>query len=503
MEGLSKSFFGVEVLHQVSFALHQGETIGLVGENGSGKSTMMNILGGIHKADAGSITLAGEAYVPGGPRDAQAAGLAFIHQELNLFENLSIEENVFVSGFPRRWGRLPLIDRGRISERTRQLLDMVDVRYPPNTLVGRLSQGERQLVEIAKALSVDARIILFDEPTTSLTRRETAKLFEIMERLRVQGIAVIYVSHILGDVLRVCDGVQVLRDGHLVGGGTRDEMTIESLISMMVGRQIENLFPERDTKPSVAPALTVEGVTQPGVVKDVSFILHESEVLGLAGLMGAGRSELARILFGLDPFEAGSISVHGEVLETVTPETCMARGMAFLTEDRRGEGLLMEASIIDNAGLPSLQSYANERTGWIDRTKLAADVADVSRRLQVNTTDYGSMLVKNLSGGNQQKVVIGKWLLRHPKVFLLDEPTRGIDVGAKYEIYKIVNDLVAEGAAILFISSEMEELIGMCDRILVMNRGEITGIHHRHEFDNEKILETAMRTSLDDFERSH
>ncbi len=497
IEGLSKSFFGVKVLHGVGFTLHAGEVLGLVGENGSGKSTTMNILGGIHRPDEGTIMLAGQPYRPAGPRDAQAAGLAFIHQELNLFENLSIEENLFITGFPRRFGRLPLIDRGTISRRTTELLEMVDVRYPPSTPVSKLSQGERQLVEIAKSLSFDARIIIFDEPTTSLTRRETEKLFAIMERLKAQGIALIYISHILGDVLRICDTVQVLRDGHLVGGGPRDQQSVDSLIRMMVGRKIENLFPARDTAPTSVPALEVRGLTQPGVIKDIDFTLHKGEVLGVAGLMGAGRSELARILFGLDAYAAGEIVVDGQPLDAVTPEHCMARGLAFLTEDRRGEGLMMEASIVDNAALPSLRGYAASFLGWIGKGRLDADVAAVSRRVQINTTDYRGTLVKNLSGGNQQKVVIAKWLLREPKVFILDEPTRGIDVGAKFEVYKIINQLVAEGTAVLFISSEMEELIGMCDRIIVMHRGEITGSHDRQAFDSERILETAMAGSFE------
>jgi ABC-type sugar transport system ATPase subunit len=497
IEGLSKSFFGVEVLHGVGFALHEGEVLGLVGENGSGKSTTMNILGGIHQPDSGTVTLGGRPYRPARPRDAQDAGLAFIHQELNLFENLSIEENLFISGFPQYGRRLPLIDRRQIRKRTAEMLEMVDVRYPPSTPVSRLSQGERQLVEIAKSLSFDAKIIILDEPTTSLTRRETEKLFAIMERLRDQGIGLIYISHILGDVLRVCDTIQVLRDGYLVGGGPAAEQNIDGIIGMMVGRTIENLFPPRDTRPQEAPALEVEGVTQRGVVKDVSFTLRKGEVLGVAGLMGAGRSELARIVFGLDEFESGTIKVDGAPLETVTPELCMARGIAFLTEDRRGEGLMMDASVSDNTALASLRAYAAKLTGWIGRGRLDDDVAEVSRRVQVNTTDYRNTLVKNLSGGNQQKVVIGKWLLREPKVFILDEPTRGIDVGAKFEVYKIINQLVAEGTAVLFISSEMEELIGMCDRILVMHRGEITAIHDRHDFDSERILETAMATSVE------
>jgi ABC-type sugar transport system ATPase subunit len=497
VEGLVKSFFGVEVLHGIGLTLHAGEVLGLVGENGSGKSTTMNILGGIHQPDAGSVTLAGQPYRPARPRDAQDAGLAFIHQELNLFENLSIEENLFISGFPQVGRRLPLIDRRQIRKRTAELLEMVDVRYPPSTPVSRLSQGERQLVEIAKSLSFDARIIILDEPTTSLTRRETEKLFAIMERLKAQGIGLIYISHILGDVLRICDTIQVLRDGHLVGGGPRAEQSVDGIIGMMVGRKIESLFPPRETRPQEAPALEVEGLSQRGVIRNVSFNLHKGEVLGVAGLMGAGRSELARIIFGLDTYESGRIAVEGVPLEAVAPEACMARGMAFLTEDRRGEGLMMDASVSDNTALASLRAYAARLTGWIGRGRLEEDVAAVSRRVQVNTTDYRHTLVKNLSGGNQQKVVIGKWLLRQPKVFILDEPTRGIDVGAKFEVYKIINQLVAEGTAVLFISSEMEELIGMCDRILVMHRGEITAVHDRHEFDSERILETAMSTSVE------
>ncbi len=491
---LSKSFFGVKVLKEVGFTLDKGEVLGLVGENGSGKSTAMNILGGIHQPDSGQMTLAGKPYRPTGPKDAQRAGLAFIHQELNLFENLSIEENVFISGFPKRRG-LPLINRRKIGKETKRLLDLVDLGHPPGTRVGKLSQGERQLVEIAKALGFDAKVIIFDEPTTSLSRRESEKLFTIVGRLKAQGIGVIYISHILGDVLRVCDSVQVLRDGAVAGGGPRASMSIDKIISMMVGRKIGNLFPPRESHPGEV-VLDVAGLTQPGVVKDVSLSLRSGEVLGVSGLMGAGRSELARILFGLDPFKSGTITVEREPLENPSPEICMARGLAFLTEDRRAEGLLMEASIRDNVALSSLNSYARGLSHRLSWPKLDRDVAEVSDKVKVNTSDYIRMLVKHLSGGNQQKVVFAKWLLRQPSIFILDEPTRGIDVGAKLEVYKIINQLVLDGAAILFISSEMEELIGMCDRIMVMNRGEVTGFHERGDFDGERILETAMSVGL-------
>jgi ABC-type sugar transport system ATPase subunit len=497
LEKVRKSFFGVEVLHEVSFALAAGQVLGLVGENGSGKSTTMNILGGVHRMDGGRMVLDGQPYEPRSPRDAQARGIAFIHQELNLFKNLSIAENLFIDGFPRLVRGLPLIDRRAARARSAELLAQVDLDLPPTTPVSRLSQGERQLVEIAKALSADARIIIFDEPTTSLTVRETERLFDIIGRLRQKGIAVIYISHILGDVMRLCDDVVVLRDGNLVGAAPKSAMTVERMISLMVGRTIDQLFPPRDAPPSAGPpVLEVRGLTQPGIVKDISFSLRPGEVLGLSGLMGSGRSEMARILFGLDPHQGGEIVVAGERLAAVSPAECMARGMAFLTEDRRAEGLLMDASIADNIALASLPEHASGWLRLIQRTRLGDEVTKVSAAVQVNARDIQRTLVKHLSGGNQQKVVIGKWLLRAPRVFILDEPTRGIDVGAKYEVYKIINRLAAEGAGILFISSEIEELIGMCDRILVMGHGEIRGSHERTVFDREAILRSAMWDGL-------
>lgn len=490
-EGVRKSYFGVEVLHGVSFSLEKGEILGLVGENGSGKSTSMNILGGVVQKDGGRVTLDGASYEPRNPRDAQKAGIAFIHQELNLFENLSIEENLHLAGFPRL-GFLPLIDRGAIRKRTREALKAVDLPHPPGFPVARLSQGERQLVEIAKALSQDARIIIFDEPTTSLTNRETARLFEIIRRLKARGIAMIYISHILDDVLALCDSVSVLRDGHPVGGAPVAEMTKERMIRLMVGRELTQLFPERPATRPGAVALEVRGLGQPGIVKDISLDVREGEIVGIAGLMGSGRSELARILFGLDPYSQGAIRLGGVAIKAPTPALMMAHGMAMLTEDRRAEGLLMEASIHDNVALPSLASFAGGFAGFLKRTNLGDAVERSADRVRINTKDYLGTLAKHLSGGNQQKVVLAKWLLREPKVFILDEPTRGIDVGAKYEVYKIIGELAALGTAVIVISSELEELIGIADRILVMAKGEITAQHFKNEFDREKILESAM-----------
>jgi ribose transport system ATP-binding protein len=492
-DALCKSFFGVQVLHEVGFSLRAGQVLGLVGENGSGKSTTMNLIGGVLPMDAGRMTLNGEEYRPRGPGDAEGRGIAFIHQELNLFRNLTVAENLFIAGFPRRVSWLPFIDSARVRARAKELLAAVDLDVAPNTPLSRLSQGERQLVEIAKALGAQARIIIFDEPTTSLTTRETDRLFDIIGRLRRQGIAIIYISHILGDVLRLCDDVVVLRDGHVVGRAPRTEMTIERMISQMVGRTIDQLFPPRDsTAQAGAPVLEVRGLNQRGMVKDIAFSLHAGEVLGISGLMGAGRSELARILFGLDPHESGEVRIGGAALRDVSPAACMAHGMAFLTEDRRADGLMMEASIADNVALASLPAFGSGWLRLIDRTRLGTEVARVSAAVRINVRDLERTLVKNLSGGNQQKAVIGKWLLHRPRVFILDEPTRGIDVGAKYEVYKIVNQLAADGTGVLFISSEIEELTGMCDRILVMAHGEITGTFTRDTFDREAILRAAM-----------
>jgi ribose transport system ATP-binding protein len=357
----------------------------------------------------------------------------------------------------------------------------------------RLPQGERQLVEIAKALTRQARLIIFDEPTTSLTARETERLFEIIGRLRAQAISIIYISHILGDVLRLCDDIVVLRDGRVVGEGPRPGFTIESLVTLMVGRTIDRLFPEREPAPRPnTAALSVRKVSQPGVVKDVSFDLRLGEVLGVSGLMGSGRSELARILFGLDPYSEGEIRIGGQTLSPLAPREAMDKGVAFLTEDRRGEGLMMEASITDNIVLPSLVERSSGFMHWLKPTALGQAARDVAERVRVNAKAIDRTAVRTLSGGNQQKVVIAKWLLRAPTIFILDEPTRGIDVGAKYEVYKIINQMVAAGAAILFISSEIEELIGMADRIMVMGRGEVRGFFERAHFDREAIMKAAL-----------
>ena len=489
---IEKSFFGVKVLKSVSFAVKPGQTVGVVGENGAGKSTLMNILGGNLRPDSGEMWLNGQLYSPNSPRDAEHARVAFIHQELNLFANLSIAENIFVGGFPRRPAWLPFIDRRTMRKRTSELLQQLQLSFSPDTLVEQLSAGERQLVEIAKALAFEARLIIFDEPTTSLTARETERLFEIMAQLRKRGISMIYISHSLGDVLKLCDEIVVLRDGAVVGNEAAEKLPIPKMVSLMVGREITQLFPARESSPQDSVALDVRNVSQPGVTRNITFQLRRGEILGVSGLMGSGRSELARILFGLDPCGPGEIYLNGKRLNGLSPRERIRRGLAFLTEDRRTEGLCLEAAIADNATLAALPRFARTLLRLVSPGALRAPVVKIREAVKLTASARDEQAVKTLSGGNQQKVVLAKWLLNEPSVFILDEPTRGIDVGAKHEVYRLINELVARGASVLMISSEVEELIGMCDRILVMRRGEIRDTVTVSEFDRERILRAAL-----------
>ena len=487
---IEKSFFGVKVLKGVSFALPRGQTLGLVGENGAGKSTLMNLLGGILQPERGVMLLEGEVYAPRSPRDAERRGIAFIHQELNLFQNLSIAENIFLTRFPRGGG---LIQPRSLRAKTAALLEEVGLDLPAETPVERLSAGERQLVEIAKALSREPQMIILDEPTTSLTAVESAHLFELLGALRARGISMIYISHALEDVLRLCDEIVVLRDGEVVATGAREAFDTGRLVTSMVGRSIEQLFPRREFKVSKEAILEVNGVTQRNIVHEVSFTMRAGEVLGISGLMGSGRTELARILFGLDPMAKGEIRLKGRAIQKLSTRQRIQRGMAFLTESRRDEGLLMEATIADNFTLVSAPGKARGMFGILPQGPLRASVQQMRGAVKLTPAAADGQAVRTLSGGNQQKVVLGKWLLNEPRVFILDEPTRGIDIGAKHEIYALINRLAAGGAGVLMISSEIEELIGMCDRILVMSRGEIQDEIRRGEFDRERILKASLR----------
>ncbi len=486
-EGLSKDWFGVPAVADLTLAVPEGATLGLIGENGAGKSTLLNMVGGVVAPTRGGMLWRGEAYAPRSAAEAAARGVAFIHQELNLFTNLSIAENVFIDAFPRRFG---LIDARRIREVTSALLARLELDHRPETPVGDLAPGERQIVEIAKALHRAADLIIFDEPTTSLTPRETARLFEVIARLKAEGRTVIYVSHILADVAHQCDSVTVLRDGRLVDAGPMRDFDTGRMIRSMIGRDLTGMFPPRTAVPGAAAVFEAEGLGQPGVIEAVSFAVREGETLGLFGLMGSGRSELARAIFGLDPLACGAMRLGGRAL-VGGPGARIAAGLAFVTENRREEGLLMEAPVAENLSLVAVRTFGRGPLAVLDRPAHAEATEAMRAEMGVRAGDILRQQVKALSGGNQQKVVIGKWLMSGPRLFILDEPTRGVDVGAKFEIYALADRLAASGAGILFISSELEELIGMCDRILVMRRGE-TAAEFAPPYDRVQILAAAF-----------
>jgi ribose transport system ATP-binding protein len=492
-EGIGKSYFGVPVLQGISLSLRKGCVLGLVGENGAGKSTLMNILGGVTQPDTGEMSLAGSDYTPRSPEDAARRRIGFIHQELNLFSNLSVAENLMVPRFPRKkiLG-LSFTDRGRLRRQARDLLHKVKLDVNPDTPVSELSPGERQLVEIAKVIQQDAEIIILDEPTSSLTVVESERLFLLIEEFRQRQVSMIYISHVLEDVLRLSDEIVVLRDGEMVGQGLREEFDQERLVKLMVGRTIQQLFPVRKARHANQVLLDVRGLSQPGVVNNVTFTLARGEVLGIYGLMGSGRTELARLIFGLEGASKGEIRIADRLFRKPRPRNAISQGMAFLTESRREEGLLMEASIHDNIALVSLPGFQAGFGGFLDQERLSASIKAQADTLRIRGTALEHQKARSLSGGNQQKVVIAKWLLNQPRVFILDEPTRGIDIGAKQDVYNLVCKMADRGMGILFVSSELEELIGMCDRILIMAQGEIRGSIPRDRFDREMILRLAL-----------
>lgn len=491
MRGISKSFFGTQALKDVSFSLPKGCILGLIGENGAGKSTMMNIIGGIHTPDCGEMFLFGKPYAPKTPKDAIDNKIAFVHQELNLFTNLSIADNMFLEKYPGG----PLIRTRETKKRTREILKMVNLDESVDTLVERLSPGKRQLVEIAKCLKTDPDVIIFDEPTTSLTDHESKKLFEIITKLNASGKSIIYISHILNDVKKLTDKIVVLRDGVVTETGETKDFEISRMIKSMVGRELKQLYPDRKSKPEEEVVLSAENISEPGIVHDISFELHKGEILGFFGLMGSGRSELMRIIFGLDSHTEGDIHIHGKKVTKSDPGSSINNNVGFITEDRKGDGLLLNFNIAENLSLVSLPKFSTKKLKMINTKKQEEPILKYLERLKIKTGNIHQQTAKSLSGGNQQKVVIAKWLIAEPDILIVDEPTRGIDVGTKYEVYCILNDLAAQGKSIIMVSSEIEELMGICDRIIVMSFGEILSEFSTHEFDSQKVLASAFRQS--------
>jgi ABC-type sugar transport system ATPase subunit len=483
IESVSKSFPGVQALDQVSFIIRDGQVHGLVGENGAGKSTLIKILSGIYPDYEGRVLFDGEARRFAAVHEAQAGGVATIFQELTVLRELSVAENIFL-------GREPILRGGRLDwnamwAKSREALSFLDAPLDPKTPVRALSVANQQLVEICKALVLNSRIIIMDEPTSSLTEHEVRQLFALIRRLKARGITILYVSHKIEEIFEICDTVTVLRDGRHIDTLARSQTTPDQVISMMVGRSLTTMFPQRAARRGQL-LLSVRGAGRFGEFQDVSFDLHEGEILGFAGLIGAGRTELARALFGASCLDSGQLSLQGRAIRGFAhPSAALARGVAYLSEDRKREGLMLELSIRENMSLAVLHRISR----WLFlRGRRERELVDgYINRFKIKMTSVDQR-VESLSGGNQQKVVISKLLMTEARVFVFDEPTRGIDVGAKYEIYKIMNDLTAEGRGILFISSELPEVLGVSDRILCMREGRLVREFARSEADPEAVM---------------
>ncbi|MEE4540580.1 sugar ABC transporter ATP-binding protein [Streptomyces sp. V4-01] len=485
LEGVSKSFGAVRALRDVSLRLYAGEAHALAGENGAGKSTLIKVLAGVHRPDAGAVLIDGARVALHGPADARDAGVAVIYQEPTLFPDLSVAENIFVGRQPRR--SLGRVDHRAVTAATADLFARLGVSLDPAQPARGLSIADQQLVEIAKALSFDARVLIMDEPTAALTGAEVARLFGVVRALREGGAAVLFISHRLEEVFALCQRVTTLRDGALIASEPVAGLTEEELVRRMVGRDLDALYPKQHSEVGDV-ALSVRRLTREGVFTDVSFEVRHGEIVGLAGLVGAGRSEVARAVFGVDRWDAGEVAVDGRPLKPGSPSLAMAAGLALVPEDRRAQGLVMDLSIARNINLTGLRTTS--RAGVMNRAAERSRAVDWAVRLQVKYARLAD-LAGTLSGGNQQKVVLAKWLATEPRVLIVDEPTRGIDVGTKAEVHRLLSRLAADGLAVLMISSDLPEILGMADRVLVMHEGRLAAEIPRDQASEESVMAAA------------
>ncbi|MFS0782632.1 sugar ABC transporter ATP-binding protein [Bacillus sp. 1P06AnD] len=485
MRDIFKAFGSNQVLTGVDFDLLPGEVHALMGENGAGKSTLMNLLTGVHTLDQGTITINGKETVYANPKAAEKNGIAFIHQELNIWPEMTVLENLFIGKELRSpFGLLKMKEMRAMAQ---QQFSKLAVNFPLDQKAGACSVGEQQMIEIAKALMTDAEVIIMDEPTAALTEREIQKLFEVIASLKKDGVSIVYISHRMEEIFTICDRITIMRDGRTVDTKAIPETNFDEVVRKMVGRELKDRFPGRDSKIGEV-MLEVKGLTKNGEFDHVSFSVKRGEIVGFAGLMGAGRTEIMRSIFGIDPFDSGEIWLDGKKISAKTPSQAVKQGIGFITEDRKDEGLVLDFSIRENMALPNLKSFSQK--GLMDR-KTEQDFVDMLvKRLSIKT-ESGETRAKNLSGGNQQKVVIAKWIGIGPKVLILDEPTRGVDVGAKREIYQLMNELTERGVAIIMVSSELPEVLGMSDRILVVHEGKINGELAKADATQEKIMTLA------------
>jgi len=485
MHNIHKAFRKNTVLSGVSFDLVTGEVHALMGENGAGKSTLMNLLTGLYSLDQGTIQIDGKETAFKNPKEAEQHGIAFIHQELNIWPDMTILENLFIG--KEIYTKLGLLDTKKMKTLAQTQLNRLSVNLSLDQEAGSCSVGQKQMIEIAKALMTDAKVIIMDEPTAALTEHEIEKLFQVIESLKKEGVSIVYISHRMEEIFTICDRITIMRDGKTVDTKAIPETNFHEVVKKMVGRELTDRYPER-TPSTGEIVLEVKQAARKGQFQDINFSVKAGEIVGVAGLMGAGRTEMMRSLFGLDPLDQGEIWVHGKKAVIKKPSDAVKLGIGFITEDRKDEGLMLDASIRENIGLPNLKSFSPK--GLIDK-KTEQDFVDLLiKRLTIKTAS-SDISARSLSGGNQQKVVIAKWIGIQPKVLILDEPTRGVDVGAKREIYQLMNELTDRGVAILMVSSELPEILGMSDRVLVIHEGTISGELVKAEATQERIMTLA------------
>lgn len=488
MKMISKSFPGVKALENVSLKAYGGKVLALLGENGAGKSTLMKILSGVYKKDSGQILVEGNEVDIQGIKSAEKLGITIIHQELSVLPNLTVAENIFLGNekfnkFSRK------INKSYSDELGKRFLEQIGSKLNPDTLVRDVNVGDMQMIEIAKSLTKNSRIIIMDEPTTALTDVETKNLFKVIRKLKEKGLAVIYISHRLDEIFEICDDITVLRDGKHIGDVETNKVTKDQLITMMVGRKLEEQYPYKK-EDTIKTMLRVENLSLKGKVENASFEVKSGEILGISGLMGAGRTELAKTIFGEYRKTSGTIYIDEKNVDIKCPADAIKYGISYLSEDRKKEGLVLKMSVAQNMTLANLQKY-QKGLKKINRKVEIKDVDDYIKKLSIKTPSQ-NQLIKNLSGGNQQKVILAKWLMLSPNVLIIDEPTKGIDVGAKKEIYEVLNELKHMGKAVIIISSDMPEIIGVSDRVIVMHEGKITGELTREEANQENIMKYAI-----------
>lgn len=485
MRGIDKSFGSNQVLKQAGFTLESGEVHALMGENGAGKSTLMKILTGVHTKDAGTVLVDGKEVNYKNPQEAEKAGIVFIYQELNVMFDLTVEENLFMG--KEIHGKFGICDKKAMQKKAQEALNILGVNISPKTVMAELSVGQQQMVEICKALMADAKVIIMDEPTAALTQSETVALFKVIESLRKKGVSMVYISHRMEEIFELCDRITVLRDGSYIGVKNIPETNMNEIVKMMIGREIGERYPSRNVKIG-KEVLKVKELTRKGTFHDVNFSVRAGEVLGVSGLMGAGRTEIMQAIFGNLSYESGTIEIDGKEVKISNPRQAMEHGIGFITEDRKTEGLMLDKSIRENISLCNLRRIS--KSSVISREAEKNMVAEAIKDLRIKC--FGSYHeCNNLSGGNQQKVVLAKWILTNPKILILDEPTRGVDIGAKKEIYSIINKLAAQGVAIIMVSSELPEVLGMSDNIMVVREGEVRGIISYEEANQERVMTLA------------